>query len=75
MLNNILNIFQGLILIKIAFLIICALYVVFLFILHNQTKAMERVINDDGASAGLDLISLVNAIAGISLFVAALIIL
>ena len=75
MLNNILNIFQGLILIKIAFLIICALYVVFLFILHNQTKAMQRVINDDGASAGLDLISLVNAIAGISLFVAALIIL
>ncbi len=75
MLDLILSLFQGFLLIKVGFLTINALYVVFLLIVFNQSRAMTRVINDSPASSIISLFALFNIIVGISIFVAALIIL
>lgn len=75
MLEALANIFQGFVLVKIGFLIINALYIGFLLVVYKQSRAMQRVITDDGASGLIDTIALVNIIVGVSVFVAALIIL
>ena len=75
MLDTILSIFQGLILVKVGFLIIAGLYIAFLLVMYNQVKSMQRVISDNGASDVVNKVALVYVFIGVSLFVTALVIL
>lgn len=75
MLDLIFNIFQGLVLVKIGFLILNGLYIAFLLVVFKQSHAMQRVINDISASNLINLLALVNIVIAISLFVTALVIL
>lgn len=75
MLDLISNLLQGLVLIKIGFLILNGFYIAFLLIVFKQAHAMQNVINDDSASSLVDGVALINIIVGICLFVAALVIL
>lgn len=75
MLEDLLNIFQGFFLIKIGFLIISGFYIAFLFVVLKQAHAMQGVIADPPASTLINTIALANVFLGISLFVAALVIL
>ncbi len=75
MLDILFDVFQGLFLIKIAFLILNAIYVIFLIVVYKQSTAMQRVVNDAQASSLLNSVALLNIIVGFSLFVAALVIL
>lgn len=75
MLDQIFELFQGFILIKIGFLILSGLYLVFLLVVYKQAHAMQRVANDGSASSIVNSFALLNVILGILLFVAALVIL
>lgn len=75
MLEPLIEIFQGFILIKIGFLILNAMYIAFLYVVYQQSKSMQAIINDNGTSSLINTVALFNLIVGISLFVAALIIL
>ena len=75
MLEQLINIFQILFLVKIAFLILTGIYLVFLLVVLKQAHAMQTVINDDGASNVVNGVALFNVFVGFSLFVAALVIL
>lgn len=69
------NIFSALTVIKIIFLIVNAIYIGFLLVVYKQARAMQAVVNDNGASALLNTVAFLNILIGISLFVAALVIL
>lgn len=60
---------------KIGFLILNGVYILFLFIIYQQTKAMSKVVNDKGSSSLINYFALVNILIGILIFVAALVIL
>ncbi|KKQ34516.1 MAG: hypothetical protein US51_C0036G0009 [Microgenomates group bacterium GW2011_GWA2_37_6] len=75
MLDQIFEIFKGLILVKIGFLILNGLYLAFLLVVYKQSRAMQRVVNDGSASSIVNSFALLNVILGILLFVAALVIL
>lgn len=75
MLELINNLLQGFVLIKIGFLILDGLYIVFLLIVFKQARSMQNVINDGSASSLVDTVALINIIIAICLFVAALVIL
>lgn len=75
MLNQIFEIFQGFILVKIGFLILSGLYLAFLLVVYKQAHAMQRVVSDGAASSMVNSFALLNLILGILLFVAALVIL
>lgn len=75
MLDIISNFSQGFLLVKIGFLILNGLYLAFLLVVYKQARAMQNVVNDDGASAFVNYIALLNIVVGILLFVTALIIL
>lgn len=75
MFEEVFNIISALTLIKITFLIVNGIYVAFLLVVYKQSRAMQAVVNDDGASSLLNTIALLNILIGISLFVAALVIL
>lgn len=75
MLDLIFNIISALTLIKITFLIVNAIYVIFLLVVFKQARALQAVVNDNGASTLLNTVAFLNILIGISLFVAALIIL
>ena len=60
---------------KIGFLILNGIYIVFLFIVYKQTKALDNVIHDNGASSLINFVALVNIVIGFLIFVAALVIL
>lgn len=75
MLDQIFELFQGFILIKIGFLILSGLYLVFLLVVYKQAHSMQRVVNDGSASSIVNSFALLNVILGILLFVAALVIL
>jgi hypothetical protein len=74
-LGLIFDLLEGFVLLKIAFLILNALYVAFLLVIYKQTHAMNRVVTDSGASTLVNTVALINILLGISLFVAALVIL
>lgn len=73
--EEVFNIISVLTLIKITFLIVNGIYVAFLLVVYKQARAMQAVVNDGSASSLLNIIALLNILIGISLFVAALIIL
>lgn len=75
MLEEIFNITQTLTIIKILFLIVNGIYVAFLLVVYKQSKSMQAVVNDGSASSFVSSIAFINIVIGISLFVAALIIL
>lgn len=75
MLEEIFNLTQTLTIIKIIFLIVTGIYVAFLLVVYKQARAMQSVVNDDGASSFVNSIAFINIVVGISLFVTALIIL
>lgn len=73
--DSLFDLFQGLLLIKIAFLVLSGMFVGFLLVVLKQSRAMQKVINDDGAASAINSIAFLNVVIGISIFVAALIIL
>lgn len=75
MLEELFTGFQLLTAVKIAFLILAGIYVAFLLVVYKQARAMQAVVNDNGASTFINSIALLHVIIGISIFVAALIIL
>ena len=62
-------------LLKVGFLILDGIYVVFLFVLFQQANAMKKVIEPGLVSNLLIYFALANIIIGILIFVAALVIL
>ena len=62
-------------LLKLGFLLLNGIYIVFLLIVYKQANAMNRVIHDNGASSLINYIALVNIVIGILIFVTALVIL
>ncbi len=75
MFEEIFNLISVLTLIKITFLTVNGIYLAFLLVVYKQGRAMQAVVNDDGASSLLNTVALLNILIGISVFVAALIIL
>ena len=62
-------------LLKLGFLLLNGIYIVFLLIVYKQAKSMNEVIHDNGASSLINYIALVNILIGILIFVTALVIL
>jgi hypothetical protein len=62
-------------LLKIGFLILNAVYVIFLFIVFQQANAMKRVIDTGFVSNLIIYFTLANIVIGILIFIAALVIL
>ncbi len=60
---------------KIGFLILNGVYIIFLLIVFQQAKAMDRVITASRVSNLIIYVALVNIFIGILIFVAALVIL
>jgi len=75
MFEQIFNNLTALLLIKAAFLLLTALLFVFLLVVLRQSFAMRSVIDDVGASEVVSTVALINVIVGLSLFVAALVVL
>jgi hypothetical protein len=63
------------IILKIGFLILNVIAIIFLLIVLKQARAMQKVIDDGASSILLNSIALINVIIGVIIFVAALIIL
>lgn len=59
---------QPFFLIKICFLLVLFLYLVFAFVVFNQTKVMNRVIEEKPFAAILQIVALLNMLLAISLF-------
>lgn len=74
MIENIFIFIQDYIL-KLGFLFLNAVYVIFLFIVFQQANAMKRVIDAGPVSSLIIYFALANIIIGILIFVAALVIL
>ena len=74
MIENILFFIQEYIL-KIGFLILNGVYILFLLIVFQQANAMKRVIDAGPVSSLIIYFALANIIIGILIFVAALVIL
>ena len=74
MLENLFTFIQDYIF-KFGFLILNGIYIVFLFVVYKQARAMDRVIHDNGASSLINYITLVNIVIGILIFITALVIL
>lgn len=75
MLEFIFSLFEGFILLKIAFLTVNLFFIIFLLVLYKQQNAMGHVVYDDGGSALINIVAIVSILIAISLFAAALVIL
>lgn len=75
MLEQIINLFQFLTILKFAFLLLNLIVIIFLLIVFKQARAMQKVVDDGASSILLNSIALFNVIIGMIIFVAALIIL
>lgn len=73
--ENLFNAFNGFLLIKLAFLIVIFMYIIFSLVVLKQSYAMKNVINYIGLSAAINTVAIINVLIGILFFVAALIIL
>ena len=62
-------------LIKIFFLVVLFMYLIFTFVVFNQVRLMNRIITQTPISTILSTIALIQIIAALSLFIAALAIL
>ncbi len=75
MLEQIINLFQFLTILKFAFLLLNLIVIIFLLIVYKQARAMQKVVDDGASSILLNSIALFSVIIGMIIFVAALIIL
>jgi hypothetical protein len=57
------------------FLLLNLIAIIFLLIVYKQARSMQKVVDDGASSILLNSIALINAIIGLIIFVAALIIL
>ncbi len=69
------NLLNGQFFIKIAFLVVVFMYVIFTLVVLKQTYAMKNVINYIGLSAAINTVAIINVFIGILFFVTALLIL
>lgn len=75
MLEQFISLFQFLIILKFAFLLLNLIVIIFLLIVYKQARAMQKVVDDGASSILLNSIALFSVIIGMIIFVAALIIL
>ena len=75
MLDLIFNFFQFLTILKLVFLLLNFIAIIFLLIVYKQARAMQKVVDDGASSILLNSIAIINAIIGMIIFVTALIIL
>ncbi len=75
MLEQFINLFQFLTILKFAFLLLNLIVIIFLLIVYKQARAMQKVVDDGASSILLNSIALFSVIIGMIIFVAALIIL
>ena len=68
-------VFAGSYLLKIGFLILDALLVIFLIVIYQQARSMDKVLHDDGASTLINFVALANIVVAIAIFVTALVLL
>ena len=73
--ENLFDAFNGLLFIKLAFLIVIFMYIIFSLVVLKQAYAMKNVINYIGLSAAINTVAIINVFLGILFFVAALLIL
>ena len=73
--ENLFDAFNGLLFIKLAFLIVIFMYLIFSLVVLKQAYAMKNVIDYTGLSASINTVAIINVLIGILFFVAALIIL
>ncbi len=66
---------QILSIVKIVFLILSGIYIAFLLVVFKQARAMQAVVNDGSSSSLINTVAILHVAIGISIFVAALIIL
>ncbi|MEK7186230.1 MAG: DUF5657 family protein [Patescibacteria group bacterium] len=69
------QIFDSFIIFKVGFLVLCLFHAVFLFIVYNQVRSMDRIVSEKSSSAVLKTVSLISVILAFSLFIAAIVIL
>ncbi len=69
------NFFQPILLVKIITLILIFFYVVFTFVIFTQVKVMAQILHLPHAQGLLKMISIINIILAISLFIFAIVIL
>ena len=66
---------QPFFLLKIALLILLFLYIIFAFVVFNQTRAMQQIVNQSPLSTILDLFAFIHFLLALSLFAYTLVIL
>lgn len=72
---NFLNILNIDLIIKIIFLLVIIMYGVFAFVVFNQIRAMNTIVFVPNSSRILSVLSIINLVFAISLFLTALVIL
>lgn len=70
-----LNIFNIDLIVKIIFLLVIIMYSVFAFVVFNQIRAMNTIVFVPNSSRILSVLSIINLVFAISLFLTALVIL
>lgn len=69
------QIIASFILLKIGFLLVNGLYIIFAFVIYNQIGSMGKIITEIHASAVIKILSIINITLAASLFLTALVIL
>lgn len=69
------QVFDSFIIFKVGFLVLCLFHTVFLFIVYNQIRSMDRIVSEKSSSPVLKTVSLASVILAISLFISAIVIL
>lgn len=69
------QILDPLFLTKIGFIVFIGFYAIFTFVVFNQVKTMNKIVNEDKSSNFIFILSLLNMLLAVSLFIASLVIL
>ena len=72
---DLLNSFNIDLILKVAFLLVIAMYIVFAFVIFNQIRAMNSIVYVPHSSQILSVISVVHLVFAISLFLSSVVIL
>ncbi|MBI2032571.1 MAG: hypothetical protein HYV38_00880 [Candidatus Levybacteria bacterium] len=73
--NTLNNLLESLILVKLIFIVSMIFYIIFLLIVLKQVNSMNAVVSEEGPSATVRNIAILNIIAAIILFLTGLVIL
>lgn len=77
-LNDILNlnqIFQPLFAVKVVLIIAAFVFLIFTFVIFNQIRVMNEIVNEKNSSSALKIIGILNIFLAFSLFIFVLVIL